>query len=100
MVASLGVGDFSGGFFPEGQINRHGCALIVSLNSAMFLPVGPRSLSVVFNLSDDVRRFCSVILMLSFSVKLVLIFSMLSSDFERALSGAVMSAMCSPKSLI
>jgi len=52
MVASAGVVAFSGGdFFPDGQIKRHGWALIVSLNSAIFLPVGPRSFTVLFNFS-------------------------------------------------
>src|ERR1700730_14758227 len=99
MVASAGVGAFSGGFFPEGQIKRHGWALIVSLNSAIFFPVGPRSLTVDFNFSEDARRFWSVISMLLFSVRLVLIFSMLLREWESALSGAVMSAMCSPNNL-
>src|SRR5438105_15231507 len=98
MVASLdvGVGDFSGDFFVEGQISRHGCALIVSLNSLMFWPVGRRSLIVSFNFSDELRRFWRVSSMLLFSVRLLLIFSMLLSEWESALSGAVISAMCSP----
>ena len=102
MVASLvaGVGDFSADFFVPGQIKRQGCAFIVSLNSLMFWPVGPRSLIVTFNFSDELRRFWSVISMLLFSVRLVLIFSMLLSEWESALSGAVMSAICSPNNLI
>ncbi len=38
MVASAaaGVGDFAGDFFVLGQMSRHGCDFIVSLNSLMF----------------------------------------------------------------
>ena len=66
IVASLGagVGAFSGDFFVEGQIKRQGWLFIVSLNSLMFWPVGPRSLMVTFNFSDELRRFWSVISML------------------------------------
>ena len=55
----------------------------------MFSPAGWSSVVADFNFSDDDRRFCRVTLMLSFSVKLVLIFSMLVSEFDSALSGAV-----------
>jgi len=74
------VADFSGDFFVEGQIKRQGWLFIVSLNSLMFWPVGPRSLIVTFYFSDELRRFWSVISMLLFSVRLVLIFSMLLSE--------------------
>ena len=51
----------------------------------MFSPAGWSSLVATFNFSDDDRRFCRVTLMLSFSVRLVLIFSMLVSELrERA----------------
>ena len=65
----------------------------------MFSPAGWSSVVATFNFSDDDRRFCRVTLMLSFSVRLVLIFSMLVSECVRALSGAVRSERCWPNVL-
>src|SRR5262245_49123270 len=94
-----GVGEASGYFLVVGQINRHGCVFIVSLNCLMFSPAGPRSVTASFNLSDEFRRFCSVTSMLLLSVRLVLIFSIFAREFESALSGAVRSERCSPNVL-
>ena len=55
----------------------------------MFSPAGWSSVIASFSFSDEFRRFRSVTLILSFSVRLVLIFSMLVSECESALSGAV-----------
>ena len=52
-----------------------------------------------FNLSDEFRRFRKVTSMLSFSVRLVLIFSMFVNELESALSGFVRSERCSPNVL-
>src|SRR5262249_49492627 len=97
--AIAGVGDASGYFFVVGQISRHGCVFIVSLNCLMFSPAGCSSFVAIFNLSDDARRFCNVPSILLLSVRLVLIFSMLVSECERALSGFVRSERCSPNVL-
>ena len=75
-----GVGDASAYFFVEGQIKRHGCVFIVSLNCLMFSPAGSRSIVATFSFSDEFRRFRRVISILLFSVRLVLIFSMLVSE--------------------
>src|SRR5215471_21286493 len=98
-LAIAGVGDASRYFLVVGQINRHGCVFIVSLNCLMFSPAGSRSVIATFNLSEEFRRFRNVTSMLSFSVRLVLIFSMLVSEFESALSGFVRSERCSPNVL-
>src|SRR6266446_2168506 len=65
----------------------------------MFCPAGSSSVVATFNFSDELRRFRRVTSMLSFSVRLVLIFSMFVSECERALSGAVRPAICSPNVL-
>ena len=93
------MGDASAYFFVVGQIKRHGCVLIVSLNCLMFSPAGWSSVVATFSFSDEFRRFRSVTSMLSLSVRLVLIFSMLASECESALSGAVRSTRCWPKVL-
>jgi hypothetical protein len=92
--AGAGVGDASAYFLVLGQIKRHGWVLIVSLNSLMFWPAGSSSVVATFSFSDEFRRFRSVTSMLSFSVRLVLIFSMFVSECESALSGAVRSERC------
>jgi hypothetical protein len=88
-LAIAGAGDASGYFLVVGQIKRHGWVFIVSLNCLMFSPAGSRSVTASFSFSDEFRRFRSVTSILSFSVRLVLIFSMLVSECESALSGAV-----------
>src|ERR1041384_1637460 len=94
-----GVGDASAYFFVDGQMRRQGCVFIVSLNCLMFCPAGSSSVDATFNLSDELRRFRSVTSILSFSVRLVLIFSMFVSECESELSGAVRLDICSPKVL-
>src|SRR4029450_2126666 len=97
--AGAGVGDASAYFLVLGQIKRHGWVLIVSLNSLMVWRAGSSSVVATFSFSDEFRRFRSVTSMLSFSVRLVLIFSMLISECESALSGAVRSERCWPNIL-
>ena len=96
---AVGAGDFSAVFFVLGQIRRHGWLLIVLLNSAMFFPAGSSSCMVAFSLSDESRKFCNVTWMLSFCVRLSLIFWMFLSELFSGLSGAVMSTRCAPKVL-
>jgi hypothetical protein len=98
-LATAGVGDASAYFFVVGQIKRHGWVFIVSLNCLMFSPAGSRSVTASFSFSDELRRFRSVTSILSFSVRLVLIFSMLVSECESALSGEVRPERCSPNVL-
>ena len=89
--AVAGEGDFSGYFLVLGRISRHGCVFIVSLKSAMFGPTGARSRMVDFSFSEESRKFCSVTLMLSFSVRLLVIVSKLFNDSVNGPSGAVRS---------
>src|SRR5437762_11352738 len=98
-LAIAGVGEASGYFLVVGQMRRHGCVFIVSLNCLMFSPAGPRSVTASFSFSDEFRRFRSVTSILSLSVRLVLIFSIFVSECDKALSRAVRSERCSPNVL-